>query len=269
MFQKQVTDPTISVHEFLNVNHEQLGNKVVSFKKSFPKKPPNFFTFIFLLQNSIVILRLNLIRLIMNFFEKLFDYIQDRTQEFDQISEDRKTLLSGISDYVRKKIENGEQAQLVCICTHNSRRSHFAQIWSQVAALHFGYTQVKTYSGGTEATAFNPSAVNAVLQSGFVVDVKEEGKNPVYLVKFNEEDQGIECFSKVYDHETNPQSHFCAIMTCSDADENCPFIPGVEKRVSATYYDPKISDGTPDQEKVYGERCAQIAREMLFVFSRI
>jgi hypothetical protein len=33
--------------------------------------------------------------------------------------------------------------------------------------------------------------------------------------------------------------------------------------------DPKASDGTPDETATYDERCAQIAREMLYVFSRV
>ena len=58
-------------------------------------------------------------------------------------------------------------------------------------------------------------------------------------------------------------------MTCSDADQNCPVVLGAEKRISLPYVDPKISDGTPEESKVYDERCLQIAIEQLYVFSKI
>jgi protein-tyrosine phosphatase/arsenate reductase len=58
-------------------------------------------------------------------------------------------------------------------------------------------------------------------------------------------------------------------MTCSDADENCPFIPGVDLRVGTTYEDPKAFDGTALQDINYQERSKQIATECLFVFSQI
>jgi arsenate reductase (thioredoxin) len=73
------------------------------------------------------------------------------------------------------------------------------------------------------------------------------------------------CFSKKFGDPFNPQYDFAAIMTCSDADENCPFVPGATKRFSITYIDPKESDGTPQESETYDERCRQIAREMLFM----
>jgi arsenate reductase len=35
------------------------------------------------------------------------------------------------------------------------------------------------------------------------------------------------------------------------------------------YEDPKVSDGTPQQQEVYQERSEQIATEMKYVFSKI
>ena len=58
-------------------------------------------------------------------------------------------------------------------------------------------------------------------------------------------------------------------MTCSQANANCPFIPGAEKRIPITYEDPKEFDNTPQQIKKYQERSNQIATEMLYVFSQI
>ena len=58
-------------------------------------------------------------------------------------------------------------------------------------------------------------------------------------------------------------------MACSDADDNCPFVPGTEQRIAITYNDPKASDNMPQQAEVYKERTMQIGREMLFVFSQV
>jgi hypothetical protein len=40
----------------------------------------------------------------------------------------------------------------------------------------------------------------------------------------------------------------------------------VRKRIPITFEDPKISDNTPEQSKVYAERSLQIATEMLCFF---
>lgn len=188
---------------------------------------------------------------------------------FAEIPEDRKKILLGITDYVQRKSEAGKEIHLVYICTHNSRRSHFGQVWAKTAAEYFGIPNVKTYSGGTEATAFNPNAIAALERVGFLIQKTTEGKNPVYHVFSGEDSSPNICFSKVYDHPENPQKEFAAIMTCSDAEENCPFIPGVELRIGTTYDDPKTFDNTPQQNAKYDERCKQIALECFYVFSMI
>jgi len=196
-------------------------------------------------------------------------YCDDLVAEFDIIPAERKTLLSKISDYIKRKQQLKETVQLVYICTHNSRRSHFGQIWAHVAAEYYGLKNVQTFSGGTEATAFNPNAIDALKRVGFLVEQISEGANPIYHVYHNQNSKPSICFSKVYDHPENPQSAFAAIMTCGDAEENCPFIPGVELRIGTTYNDPKAFDNTPQRDEKYDERCRQIARETMYVFARI
>lgn len=58
-------------------------------------------------------------------------------------------------------------------------------------------------------------------------------------------------------------------MTCSNAEQNCPFIPEAEIRIPVKYEDPKAFDDTEKEEQMYGERCKQIAEEMFYVFSKI
>lgn len=196
-------------------------------------------------------------------------YCDELIKEFDSISSERKILLEKISQYIQQKKQEHKPIQLVYVCTHNSRRSHFGQIWSQVAAHYYKVNDVQTFSGGTEATAFNINAINAVKRIGFEVKKTTDTVNSIYHLHYSTKEKPIECFSKVYNDNVNPKHEFATIMTCSDAEENCPFIPGVELRIGTTYDDPKAFDNTPLQDVKYDERCKQIAIETFYVFSKI
>lgn len=180
------------------------------------------------------------------------------------IPSERKESLDLIVAFVKERKAAGATADLTFICTHNSRRSHLSQLWAATAAWSFGQDHVRTNSGGTEATAFNPRAVAAVERAGFHV-VKPDGKNPVYAVSFSNERKPEQCWSKKYDDAANPQKDFCAVMTCSEADTNCPIVRGALDRVSLPYIDPKEADGTPEETARYDERCLQIAAELWYV----
>lgn len=205
----------------------------------------------------------------LNMIKSIKTYCDGLIKEFDSISVERKIILEKISQYIQQKKQERKPIQLVYVCTHNSRRSHFGQIWAQVAANYYNIKNVNTFSGGTEATAFNINAINTVKRIGFDVKKTTETTNPIYHLYYNENEKPIECFSKVYNDDVNPKQEFAAIMTCSDAEENCPFIPGVELRIGTTYDDPKAFDNTPLQDAKYDERCKQIALETFYVFSKI
>jgi protein-tyrosine-phosphatase len=200
-------------------------------------------------------------------YSQLKATIKKIKSDFDSIPSDRKKKLEEVSEYIQSKVEEGQPSKLNFICTHNSRRSHLAQIWTAVAAHYFKLENIETYSGGTEATAFNPRAVAAIERAGFKVE-NPGGENPKYKVWFDEEAKPLICFSKTFDDAFNPDSNFAAIMTCSDADENCPFVPGTEFRASITYRDPKEADGTQKEALTYDERCFQIATEMFYMMSK-
>lgn len=184
-----------------------------------------------------------------------------------KIPEDRIPVIQSIVDYILGKIKSGEEIRLNFICTHNSRRSQFSQIWAQTAADYF---EIKAfcYSGGVEVTAFNERAVAAIRRDGFKVVQKGED-NPVYFVFHGQEAEPIETFSKVYDDPINPISGFAAVMTCDHADENCPFIPGAEVRIPLRFEDPKAFDGTDLEEKMYTERSHQIGVELFLIFQKV
>lgn len=182
---------------------------------------------------------------------------------------EREPILKSLIEYIQQKIDSGEITQLNFICTHNSRRSHLSQVWAQTLAAYFNIDKLACYSGGTEATALFPMVAKTLKKQGFQIDTPMNEDNPKYHIHFSEALPPIIGFSKIYDDAFNPQTNFAAIMTCSQADEGCPFIPGAEMRIALTYEDPKAFDNTPQQEEKYRERSIQIATEMKYVFSNI
>lgn len=185
------------------------------------------------------------------------------------INEERKAILQPLIDFIQHKVNSGQDINLNFICTHNSRRSHLAQVWAQVASTHYHIPNVHCYSGGTEETALFPKVVETLTNQGFSIFKIAEADNPVYAIKYSDSALPVVGFSKKYDNPFNPVSAFAAIMTCSQADGGCPFIAGAEKRIFITFEDPKISDGRAEQSKVYAERSLQIASEMFYAFSKI
>ncbi|MCA9243339.1 MAG: hypothetical protein KDA32_05245 [Phycisphaerales bacterium] len=195
--------------------------------------------------------------------------IADRIAEFDRIPADRRRELDAFADMIRQARHGDQPARLVFICTHNSRRSHMSQIWAAVAAHHYGVKNIHTYSGGTESTAFNPRAVAAMERAGFGVEKTTDDMNPIYHVRFCDNRPAMTCFSKKFDGDPNPKADFAAVMVCGDADRACPVVPGATGLFAIPFVDPKASDGTPQEAETYDERCAQIAREMLYIMSRV
>lgn len=200
---------------------------------------------------------------------KVAAYLKDIEKSFENISTERKEELEKIAAYVHSKTGKGEVAALTFICTHNSRRSHFAQIWAAVASAYYKIPFVQTFSGGTEATAFNPRSVAALERAGFEITKKDESKNPKYDVYYADQVQPIMAFSKKYDEGSNPKKDFCAVMTCSQADEACPIVRGAALRIAIPYEDPKAFDNQPEEGKMYDERCRQIATEMFYLMSKV
>lgn len=190
-------------------------------------------------------------------------------KQFNTIPTERRELLALLTGFVQEKLNAKEVVNLNFICTHNSRRSHISQLWAQAAAHYYSVPNVKSYSGGTEATAFNPRAVRAMRDAGFAITEVKPGQNPAYDVLVAEGVTPVVAFSKAYNDPFNPDKNFAAIMTCSDADENCPLVIGASARIALTYHDPKAFDDTAQEAEKYRERVEQIGTEILFAFSNV
>lgn len=200
---------------------------------------------------------------------QLQSYISRAERLQNEIAESRQSLLAQLATLVRKEKAAGLDQHLVFICTHNSRRSHFAHVWFKIALSHYCVANVCAWSGGTEVTQCNPRTVAAMIRSGLQVRTGAGQENPIYEIQYTNNGTPIECCSKIYNQSPNPAAGYFGILCCSDVDERCPVIEGAHQRISLHYLDPKISDDTPQEQTVYDERCLQIASEMFFLASQI
>lgn len=202
-------------------------------------------------------------------FDALDLYVNERVGEFALIPGERKEDLGRLAGKIRKDLDLRASVHIIFICTQNSRRSHMSHLWAQFAARYNGVNGISCFSGGTEATSFNPLAVKTMQHAGMKIIGLGKSGNPPYAVSFEPGMEEISVFSKHYSDPPNPVDGFVAVMTCNDADNACPVVHGAESRFSIPYEDPKVSDGTPDEEARYADRCSQIAREMLYLFSEV
>ncbi|MEZ5174304.1 MAG: protein-tyrosine-phosphatase [Bacteroidia bacterium] len=184
------------------------------------------------------------------------------------IAGERKAHLQGLINYINNKIESHQAVNLNFICTHNSRRSQFAQIWGRTLANYYGLP-VNCFSGGIETTALNHRVAQSLLKSGFKIEKDKNEINPVYRIYFSDTSAPVEAFSKMYNDAANKSDLFAAIMVCDHADENCPLIPGAEFRFPLFYRDPKEYDNSTQEAEKYDACSEQIASELSYIFSKI
>lgn len=130
--------------------------------------------------------------------------------------------------------------------------------------------KIETFSGGTEATAFNIRAVRALKKLGFEIGVEDaNATNPKYQVSWKKEMKPYIAFSKKYDDVPNPTKKFGAIMVCTSADKGCPIVPGCTFRLALPFDDPKAFDDTELEAAKYEERVKEIGTEILYAFSQV
>jgi arsenate reductase (thioredoxin) len=196
---------------------------------------------------------------------KVKKFVENLSIEY--INDDRKVLLNTVVDFIQQKKDAAHEVKLVFVCTHNSRRSQLSELWASVLADFYGI-EVNTFSGGVEVTEFNHRAIKSLKGIGFDID-QELKEQPYYHFLLGNSGKPKIMFSKMYDDKINPESDFAALMTCSDADENCPFIPGTAQRIPLRYDDPKAFDDTPKESAAYDLKSKEIATEMKYIFSKI
>ena len=179
---------------------------------------------------------------------------------------DREVRIGSIAEWIREHFRHHRSLDLVFICTHNSRRSQFAQVWASFAASYHGLP-IRCRSAGTEVTEVALPVVDALEHAGFRIGIMEDHFNVDprqvrYTVNWADDDRPVQLYSKMLDLSGEPKRHCAAISVCSSAEQNCPIIPGIDRRFSLPYSDPKESDGMANEAITYRERSMEIAREM-------
>jgi arsenate reductase len=200
-----------------------------------------------------------------NFFPALSLYCQSISSTFNAIPEERKIELKKISDFVVSKRSAHKPANILYVCTSNSRRSHMAQVWGQIASYYYNIDSIYTFSGGTEQTRVNVNATDALKRCGIEIYSNNQGDNPLRYVKVGPAVNSWALFSKKYTDTTNPTTDFAAILVCTEADKSCPIVDGADSRIGLPYQDPKEFDNSPMKADKYDERCKQIATEMFYI----
>ncbi|MBT8316173.1 MAG: hypothetical protein HKP59_00950 [Lutibacter sp.] len=186
-----------------------------------------------------------------------------------KIDSTRMNLLDKIALKIVDELKNNTPINLNYICTHNSRRSQLAQVWSFYATHYFKIQHIHSFSGGTAVTSFHRNTVKTLQEVGFKFQLLEfSHQNPEYLISYKNSINTIIGFSKLYS-DTHNKKPFIAITTCSNADENCPFIPDAIQRFHLPFNDPKDFDNTLYKTEKYLETNKQIAGEIHYIFNLI
>lgn len=205
---------------------------------------------------------------------ELRDYCETLRASPSSLSQQQRAAAKQVGDWIRQRRSAGKAANLIVVCTGNSRRSILGSTLGNIAAAVHGDAGIQFFSGGTAPSAFNPRTIRALREIGVTIE-EQSGlaalgpageRNPQYLVRWGQgaADSIVE-FSKRYDDASNPQNDYCAILVCTDADENCPVVLGASLRVSMPFEDPKEFDGLPSESAAYAERRDQIGQAMLLI----
>lgn len=196
------------------------------------------------------------------------------TTTYDMIPADHLDPIEKLADWIVKNWKADGELHILSTCTGNSRRSILGATMGNLAASYYGFENIHFHSGGTVPSAFNKRTIATLKEIGFQVEpTGEEGErgdpktpNPLYRVIWGEGLESIE-FSKSYKDKSNPQSGFAAILVCSEADAECPTVPGAALRLSMIFIDPKLYDDGAFETKKYAERRDDIGRTFLAVMA--
>ena len=117
--------------------------------------------------------------------------------------------------------EVGDRTRVLFLCTHNSARSQMAE----GLLRHLAGDRFEAHSAGTEATHVRPLAIRAMDEIGVDISGQDSKTLERYL------DESIDY----------------VITVCDDANEACPFFPGVQSRLHWSFEDPSKAEGSEEE----------------------
>jgi arsenate reductase (thioredoxin) len=206
--------------------------------------------------------------------DPLREYCDQLTTSYDMVHPGHYAAIKQISEWIVVNSSEGKPVQLIATCTGNSRRSILNATMGNLAAAYYGLENVHFYSGGTKPSAFNKRTIATLREIGFEIEPTGSEAprgdpatpNPLYQVRWGKGMQSIE-FSKTYHDASNPQTGFAAVLVCSEADAECPTVPGATLRLSMNFIDPKHYDDSRWEAIKYAERRDDIARTWMAVMA--
>jgi arsenate reductase len=117
-----------------------------------------------------------------------------------------------------------DQVKVLFLCTGNSCRSQIAEAWLR----ELGGESFEVHSAGLEPHGVNPFTITVMEELGIDMSAHR---------------------SKHLDEFLNDAKFDYLITVCGNADERCPFFPGMGKRLHWPFEDPAAFDG-PEPEKL-------------------
>ncbi len=186
----------------------------------------------------------------------------------DTIPANKINAIEALTNILKKNIDLNIKSKLNFICTHNSRRSQLCQVWSDTMSSYYGFSNILSYSGGTETTEVNKNIIDTLIDTGFSIKKNKDFINPIYFVN-NGLKKNIKLFSKSYTDNFNPSEKFIAVINCSSADKSCTYVEGASERIYLPFNDPGEHDKTRLKCKKYRVSNIEIASSMKHLYLNI
>ena len=114
--------------------------------------------------------------------------------------------------------------KVLFLCTGNSCRSQMAEAWLR----ELGGEAFEVYSAGLEPHGINPGTITVMNEAGVDLSGQSSKKLDEYIGKVE------------FDY---------LITVCGNADERCPYFPGMGTRMHWPFEDPAAFEG-PEEEKL-------------------
>lgn len=120
-------------------------------------------------------------------------------------------------------MDQSTKTKVLFLCTGNSCRSQIAEAWLRL----LGGEDFEVFSAGLEPHGVNPLTTAVMKESG--VDISDHRSKHIdeYIGKIN------------FDY---------LITVCGNADERCPYFPGMGARLHWPFEDPAAFQGPEDQK---------------------
>lgn len=167
----------------------------------------------------------------------------------------QKARLENIISELKKFLD--ECNAVVFLCTHNSRRSQYCEIWAKYFSSVYK-NKIKFLSAGAVKTKVHKQIYKSFERVGVKVDENSS---------INIETMTISPFSKTLTEVK--EKEFMSIMTCAESEKSCPVDARSLINLKLFYDDPKRYDNTPEEAEEYDKTSFMIASQINYILKNI